>query len=201
MHVEKNVCENIIGTLLNLKNKSKDGINARKDLMHLKIRKELHPQEKGEKAYHLPAAPYTLSKKEMEVFCSRLKKIKLPDGYSSNISNCVCLEERKLMGLKSHDCHVLMQQLLSVALKGLLPKGTRNALFLLCAFYNELCQRVLDRNRLEQIEENIAETLCMLERYFPPSFFTISVHLTIHLAREARLCGPVQFRWMYPFER
>lgn len=27
------------------------------------------------------------------------------------------------------------------------------------------------------------------------------VHLTIHLAREASLCGPVQYRWMYPFER
>ncbi|XP_042467446.1 uncharacterized protein LOC122050620 [Zingiber officinale] len=163
MHVEKNVCENIIGTMLNLKKKSKDGVNARKDL--------------------------------------RLKKIKLPDGYSSNIGNCVSLEERKLIGLKSHDCHVLMQQLLSVALRSLLPKGPRNAIFLLCAFYNELCQRVLDRNRLEQLKENIAETLCMLERYFPPAFFTISVHLTIHLAREARLCGPVQFRWMYPFER
>ncbi|XP_042466294.1 uncharacterized protein LOC122048843 [Zingiber officinale] len=163
MHVENNVCENIIGTMLNLKKKkSKDGVNARKDL--------------------------------------RLKKIKLPDGYSSNIGNCVSLEERKLIGLKSHDCHVLMQQLLSVALRSLLPKGPCNAIFLLCAFYNELCQRVLDRNRLEQLEENIAETLCMLERYFPPAFFTISVHLTIHLAREARLCGPVQFRWMYPFE-
>ncbi|XP_073058473.1 uncharacterized protein [Primulina eburnea] len=201
MHVEKNVCENIIGTLLNVKKKSKDGVNARKDLMHLNIRKELHPQEKGENMFHLPAAPYTLSKKEMNIFCSRLKKIKLPDGYSSNIGNCVSLEDHKLIGLKSHDCHVLMQQLLSVALKSLLPKGPRSALFLLCAFYNELCQRVLDRNRLEQLEENIAETLCMLERYFPPAFFTISVHLTIHLAREARLCGPVQFRWMYPFER
>ncbi|XP_073137370.1 uncharacterized protein [Henckelia pumila] len=113
MHVEKNVCENIIGTLLNVKNKSKDGINARKDLMDLQIRKELHPQEKGENTYHLPAAPYTLSKKEMDVFCSRLKKIKLPDGYSSNIGNCVSLADHKLIGLKSHDCHVLMQQLLS----------------------------------------------------------------------------------------
>ncbi|XP_042423450.1 uncharacterized protein LOC122011081 [Zingiber officinale] len=164
MHVEKNVCENIIGTMLNLKKKSKDGVNARKDLRHLNIRKELHPQEKGENMYHLPAAPYTLSKKEMDVFCSRLKKIKLPDGYSSNIGNCVSLEERKLIGLKSHDCYVLMQQLLSVALRSLLPKGPRNAIFLLCAFYNELCQRVLDRNRLEQLEENIAETLCMLKR-------------------------------------
>ncbi|XP_073137452.1 uncharacterized protein [Henckelia pumila] len=201
MHVEKNVCENIIGTLLNVKKKSKDGINARKDLMDLQIKKELHPQEKGENTYHLPAAPYTLSKKEMDVFCSRLKKIKLPDGYSSNIGNCVSIADHKLIGLKSHDCHVLMQQLLSVALINLLPKGPRNALFRLSAFYNELCQRVLNRNRLEQLEESIAETLCMLERYFPPAFFTISVHLTIHLAREARLCGPVHFRWMYPFER
>ncbi|XP_073309921.1 uncharacterized protein [Primulina huaijiensis] len=201
MHVEKNVCKNLIGTLLNQKKKSKDGVNARKDLMHLKIREELHPHEKGENKYHFPAAPYTLSKKEMDIFCSRLKKIKLPDGYSPNIGNCVSLEECKLIGLKSHDCHVLMQQSLSVALRNLLPKGPRNAIYLLGEFYNELCQRVLDRNRLEQLEENIAEILCMLETYFPPAFFTISVHLTIHLAREARLCGPVQFRWMYPFER
>ena len=30
MHVEKNVCDSIIGTLLNIKGKTKDGINARK---------------------------------------------------------------------------------------------------------------------------------------------------------------------------
>ncbi|KAL6326028.1 hypothetical protein AAG906_038520 [Vitis piasezkii] len=27
------------------------------------------------------------------------------------------------------------------------------------------------------------------------------IHLTVHLVREVRLCGPVYFRWMYPFER
>ena len=27
------------------------------------------------------------------------------------------------------------------------------------------------------------------------------IHLTVHLNKEARLCGPVHFRWMYPFER
>ena len=105
------------------------------------------------------------------------------------------------MGLKSHDCHVLLQQLLSVGLRGLLPKGPRNAIFRFCAFFNEICQRVIDRNRLEQLEEDVAETMCMLEMYFPPFFFDIMVHLTIHLGREACLCGPVQYRWMYPFER
>ena len=27
------------------------------------------------------------------------------------------------------------------------------------------------------------------------------LHLSVHLVREVRLCGPVYFRWMYPFER
>ncbi|XP_022846332.1 uncharacterized protein LOC111369080 [Olea europaea var. sylvestris] len=94
-----------------------------------------------------------------------------------------------------------MQQLLSVALRGLLPKGPRNSIFKLCSFFNEICQGVVDRNKVEILEEDVAETLCMLERYFPPSFFDIMVHLTIHIGREVRLCGPVQYRWMYPFER
>ncbi|KAK9268355.1 hypothetical protein L1049_000104 [Liquidambar formosana] len=165
------------------------------------IRNELHPQERGNNVNYLPPAPHMLSKTEKRIFCKRLANLKLPDGYSSNISNCISLEECKIVGLKSHDCHVLLHQLLSVALRGLLPKGPRNAIFRLCAFYNEVCQRVIDRNRLEQHEEDVIETMCMFERFFPPSFFDIMVHLTIHIGREARLGGPVQYRWMYPFER
>ena len=33
MHVEKNVCASLIGTLLNIKGKTKDGVNARLDLI------------------------------------------------------------------------------------------------------------------------------------------------------------------------
>ncbi|XP_043719262.1 uncharacterized protein LOC122667127 [Telopea speciosissima] len=40
-----------------------------------------------------------------------------------------------------------------------------------------------------------------MEKLFPPSFFDIMVHLIIHLAHEASLAGPVQYRWMYPIER
>jgi hypothetical protein len=94
-----------------------------------------------------------------------------------------------------------MQQLLSVALRGLLPKGPRSAIFHLCAFYNELCKKVINIDRLKKLEGDVAETLCMLERFFPPSFFDIMIHLTIHLAREAQLGGPVHLRWMYAFER
>jgi hypothetical protein len=46
MHVEKSVFESTIGLLLDIIGKTKDGLNARKDLQALGIREELHPQER-----------------------------------------------------------------------------------------------------------------------------------------------------------
>ena len=69
------------------------------------------------------------------------------------------------------------------------------------SFFKELCSKTLKVDVLERLENKLALTLCKLERIFPPSFFDIMVHLPIHLAREAILAGPVQNRWMYPFER
>jgi hypothetical protein len=43
--------------------------------------------------------------------------------------------------------------------------------------------------------------LCKLEKIFPPVFFDVMVHLTVHLPDEAILRGPVQYGWMYPVER
>jgi len=43
MHVEKNVCDSIIGTLLNIKGKTKDEINACKDLVEMGVWLELQP--------------------------------------------------------------------------------------------------------------------------------------------------------------
>ena len=46
MHIEKNVIDNIIGTLLNLDGKTMDNLKARQDLKDMGIRNELH-LEKG----------------------------------------------------------------------------------------------------------------------------------------------------------
>ena len=48
--------------------------------------------------------------------------MKVPDGYASKISWCVQMNERKIYGLMSHDCHVLMQQL-PLAIRGVLHKN------------------------------------------------------------------------------
>src|SRR6266498_2375843 len=38
MHVEKNVCDSILGILLNIKGKTKEGLKSRKDFIDLNIR-------------------------------------------------------------------------------------------------------------------------------------------------------------------
>ncbi|RVW18016.1 hypothetical protein CK203_112664 [Vitis vinifera] len=165
---EKNVCESIIGTVLNIPGKTKDGVKSRLDLLEMGLRPGLAPTF-GLKRTYLPPACYTL--------------------------------KLKLNGLKSHDYHALMQQLLPVAIRSVLPKHVRYAITRLCFFFNALCAKVVDVSRLNDLQQDIVVILCLLEKYFPPSIFDIMLHLTVHLVREVRLCGPVYMRWMYPFER
>ncbi|KAL0558514.1 hypothetical protein IC582_003088 [Cucumis melo] len=200
MHIEKNVCMNIFGTLLDISGKTKDSLNARCDLADLKIQPELTPIN-GEKKIFIPPACYTLTKKEKRFLLKSLSKMKVPWGYSSNVTNLVSIEDSKLNGLNSHDCHVLLQQLLPVAIRFVLPKHVRYAITRFCLVFNSICNKVIDVTQVEKLQENIVMTLCLLEKYFPPSFFTIMIHLTVHLVREVKLCGPIYLRWMYPFER
>jgi len=127
--------------------------------------------------------------------------VKVPQGYSSKVKNLVSMDDLKLMGLKSHDCHVLMQDLLPVAIHGILPKYVRQVITRLCLFFNAICRKAIDPTRLDELENEAIIILCQLEMYFPSSFFDIMVHLIVHLVREIRLCGPVFLRWMYPIER
>ncbi|XP_042962607.1 uncharacterized protein LOC122296877 [Carya illinoinensis] len=69
------------------------------------------------------------------------------------------------------------------------------------SLFKELCARTLDVHRLSKLQVDIVTILCKLEMIFPPSFFDVMVHLAVHLPREAIFGGPVQYRWMYPFER
>jgi hypothetical protein len=50
-----------------------------------------------------------------------LNSIKIPSGFSSNVKGIINVAEKKFLNLKFYDCHMLMMQLLSVALRGILP--------------------------------------------------------------------------------
>src|SRR5438105_1759677 len=62
MHIEKNVCDIVLGILLNMKDKTKDGINVRLDMVDLGIRLELAPLVHRNRKLYCPPACYTLSK-------------------------------------------------------------------------------------------------------------------------------------------
>lgn len=79
MHVEKNVCNNIIGTLLNIPKKTKDGVAARLDLLEMGIKSDLQPEFKG-KRVRLPLASWNLLKEEKKVVCNSLHVMKVPEG-------------------------------------------------------------------------------------------------------------------------
>ncbi|XP_021759365.1 uncharacterized protein LOC110724253 [Chenopodium quinoa] len=199
MHIEKNVCDSLINTLLNVNGKTKDGAKARDDLKEMGIRSELHAVD-GSKRY-LPPASFSLSRTEKKVFCESLAGVKVPEGFSSNISNFVSMGNLKLVGLESHDCHILMQHLLPVTIRSILPKNVRYAIIRLCSFFNAMYDKVIDPKDLNHWETEIAVIICQLEMFFPPSFFDIMIHLPIHLVREIRYCGPVHSRSQWPFER
>lgn len=103
--------------------------------------------------------------------------------------------------LKSHDCHILMEQLLPLAMRVGLPNEVSAVLIKSCSFFRQLCRKVLSVSDLDKMQHDIVLTLCHMEMLFPPSFFTVMVHLTVHLVEEAKLGGPVHYRWMYPIER
>ena len=48
--------------------------------------------------------------------------------YASNIARLVNLEEYRLYGMKSHECHVFMQTLIQITYRDLFPKTIWDAL-------------------------------------------------------------------------
>ncbi|KAI5343682.1 hypothetical protein L3X38_011558 [Prunus dulcis] len=81
MHIEKNVCDSIIGTLLEIPGKNKDGIAARLDLLNIGVKTDLQP-EYGERRTHLPPGPWNLSRAEKREKPARYMKVL--KGYVQN---------------------------------------------------------------------------------------------------------------------
>ena len=116
MHIKKNVVDNIIGTLLNLDGKKNDNLKARQDLKDMGIRSELHLENIENDQTRVSHACYHVNAREKDGFLQVLKDVRVPDGYFSIISCCVKLKKRKISGMKSHDNHILMQQLFPIAI-------------------------------------------------------------------------------------
>nr|XP_011468494.1 PREDICTED: uncharacterized protein LOC101296414 [Fragaria vesca subsp. vesca] len=110
MHIEKNVCDNILETILDIKDKTKDTAKAHADLQKMGIRRNLWIKLNKKTGKHVmpqPQVGYTVvPNKRSEIF-KWLREVKYPSGYAGNIARCIKMGENKIIGLKTHDCHVV----------------------------------------------------------------------------------------------
>lgn len=130
--------------------------------------------------------------------CEWVRELKGPDGYASSIGKCVDTSSKRLIGMKSNDCHVFMECLLPNA-SSAFPEPIWKPLTKLNQFFRYLCSTTLQEDRLLQMEENIHMILCKLLCIFPYAFFDSMPHLPIHLPYEARIGG--EYHCKHPFER
>ena len=86
--LKKNICDSIVGTLLSIDGKSKNNFNSHLDLLDMGTRDQLHPIQRGNRVILLTTC-YSLTSNEKKKFCKFLKEMKVPDGYTFNISWCV----------------------------------------------------------------------------------------------------------------
>ena len=103
--------------------------------------------------------------------------------------------------MKSHDYHVLMTSVLPVAIRNVLPVKVCETVMSLYFFFNVIEQNVIDDNLLTALDRRLHETLCLMEAFFPLTFFDIMVHLTVHLVQEIHYLGPSYLHQMFPYER
>ncbi|CAL8084900.1 unnamed protein product [Prunus armeniaca] len=199
MHVEKNVFDTLVGTILDIEGKTKDTIKARLDLERMGIRRGLWMNRDNDKARR-DLAFFSMKPNDKKKFLKFVSSVKFPDGYASNIARCVNVDGGKFTGLKSHDCHVFMQRLLPVGIRHLLPEDVVKPIILLSRFFSQLTAKTLRKTDMFQLRHDVVQVLCKFEMIFPPAFFTSMMHVMVHLPEEALLAGPVNYRWMYPIE-
>ena len=197
MHIERNICDSLLKLLFG----SKDTAASRRDMEEERIREHLWVR-RGPLAggnYFKPAAPYVLSRDEQKIFLEQLASISVPTSYCGPIKKHIL--QGRIGNMKSHDFHIFLQFKLHVCLRHLMHSGPRQAIIRLARLFTMICKKVINAAELDSLQLYAAEIMCLMEVWFPPSFFDIMLHLSIHLVRQVKLCGPIANAWCYPVER
>ncbi|GJZ93191.1 DIE2/ALG10 family protein [Tanacetum coccineum] len=180
---------------------TKDTGKARQDLQRLGIRSGLWlGQTKNGKCLK-PQAAYSFTLENRKKFCQFIKGVKVPDGFGSCFKHKVTDNDTNITGLKSHDCHIMMQRLLPYGLQNYLPDKIAKPIIELYSLFKQICSTTLMEDDMLKAQIKVVDIMCDLEIIYPPALFDIMIHLVIHLPLEALEGGPIRPRWMFPFER
>lgn len=140
--------------------------------MELGFKKELHLIPNGN-SHIMPMACFNLITAEKRRICGFLSSIKYPNGFASNICQCIKHEAFHIFAMKSHDFHIFLQRILWLAVQGNLIKEIQQVISELNDFFKKLCSRTLCKDVVDDLEQQIALILCKLQEFFPLPFLTL----------------------------
>jgi hypothetical protein len=92
------------------------------------------------------------------------------------------VSELKVSGYNTHDCHTMLSLFLAIAIREINHPYVKMVITRMCHFFNAISKKVIDVIELDELLKETRVTMCLLEMYFPPSFFEIMDHYLIHLA-------------------
>jgi hypothetical protein len=150
--------------------KSKDELKSCTNLVQFELRPELHPISRRNGKYFLLPASYTLTAEEKKAFCQCLHEVRVPTGFSSNISKLVSMNDLSMYSYNSQDCHVMMMVFLTTVIRAIKSMHVKVIITHLCYFFNTVSQEVIGHKELDDLRAYMIETMCILEMCFPPFF-------------------------------
>ena len=94
-----------------------------------------------------PAVDFTLTREERRQFYKFIKSVKFSNDFVSNLTKNIIDNDNKIAGFKSHDCHVIMHQLLLLGIQPFLKKPTVTTIadhfFQITLYTNSKCVRLI----------------------------------------------------------
>jgi hypothetical protein len=158
MHVEQNVCDSLLKHLFG----ERDMVEVRKDMEKASVQKHLWLWRRlGTTIFFKPPAPLCSHKKKINLFFDFVSNIQVLIRYLVAFKKHV--GPKRLFAMKSHDHHVMLQQILLVRVWVLLQPRLRTTIIRLGRTFGKIYAKVINPLKLFNLRTYVAETLCLLE--------------------------------------
>ena len=82
-----------------------------------------------------------MSQAEIDQFFKCLTGVKVSFSYCGKMSRYLDTDKKRFSGMKSHDCHVMMTQILPVALRGIMDMHVHDTLIGHCNFFDVISRK------------------------------------------------------------
>jgi hypothetical protein len=85
--------------------------------------------------------------------------VRVPIGFSSNITKLVSVKDLSMSDYNSHDCHMMLMVFLTIAIRAIKLMHIKVLITCLCYFFNTVSQKVIGRKELDDLKAYMIETV------------------------------------------